>query len=142
MVVIKSQKKSARTWNAILLLPLFWGFLLILLFQLFYPMLSKTIGIGPYYGIITSMYIFAIAAPYVHNFFYEVSYSRMVSLWLLCTSIGFLRMDNDILTMNLKSVLFYFLSWQMPAIVFSLIYTLLYTKERSMKMNVLDPSAS
>lgn len=142
MIISKTQKKSVCDWSVLLLLPLFWGFLLIMLFQLFYPLLSKTIGIGPFYGVIISMFIFALAAPYIHNFFYQVSYSRMAFLWLLFTIIGLLRIDNGVLSMKLTSILLHFLSWQMPAIVFSLIYTLLYAKERSMKMNLFDPSAS
>ena len=142
MIISKTQKKSVCDWSVLLLLPLFWGFLLIMLFQLFYPLLSKTIGIGPFCGVIISMFIFALAAPYIHNFFYQVSYSRMAFLWLLFTIIGLLRIDNGVLSMKLTSILLHFLSWQMPAIVFSLIYTLLYAKERSMKMNLFDPSAS
>jgi magnesium-transporting ATPase (P-type) len=137
---LTSKKKIlSHDWGALFLLPLFWAFILMLLFQFFYPLLSSTIGIGTYYGIIGVMFIFAIIAPFIHMFFYQVNFLKMVCLWLLCTAIGFLRLENGIHFSQTMGV-FHFLSWQLPAMVFSLIYSFLYAKKQDVKLNLMDPS--
>jgi len=137
---LKSKKLHDHDWGAIILLPLFWAFILMLLFQFFYPILSATIGIGPYYGIITVMFLFAIVAPSIHNFFYQVNFLKMVCLWLICTIIALLRLEYGT-HFSQSFCVFHFLSWQLPAMVFSLIYTLLYAKKQNVKLNFLDTSA-
>lgn len=136
----KTKKILPRDWGAVLVLPIFWGFILMLLFQIFYPVLSSTIGIGPYYGIIGIMFLFAIVAPYIHNFFYQVNFFKMLCLWLICTVIALIRLEY-VNHFSQSLGVFHFLSWQMPAMVFSLIYTLLYARKHNMKLKLMDPSA-
>lgn len=139
--MIEKKKILSHDWGVLFLLPTFWGFLLLLLFKLIYPVLSSTIGIGPYYGIIIVMFVFAIVAPIIHKLFYEVNFLKMVSLWLIFTTIGFFRLEFGSHFSQSLGV-FHFLSWQMPAMVFSILYTFLYVKKQTVKLILMEPTAS
>lgn len=139
---IRHDKMNKQGIGAVFLLPLFWSFLLLLLFKFLFPFFSTTIGIGPFYGIICMMVLFAFFAPFVHNFFYQVSYFKMACLWMLFTGIGVLRLEYQTFIHSQKQLVFHLLSWQLPAIVFSLIYTLLYSKDKSsLKINMPNSNA-
>lgn len=137
-----NRKLNSQGIGAVFLLPVFWSFLLLLLFKFLFPFFSTTIGIGPFYGIICMMVLFAFFAPFVHNFFYQVNYFKMVCLWTLFTGIGVFRLEYATFIHSQKQLVFHLLSWQLPAIVFSLIYTLLYTKDNSsLKINLPKTNA-
>lgn len=133
---------STRDWGAFLLLPLFWSFLLLVLLKFLYPLLSGTIGIGPFYSIIGLMFLFSLIAPLVHHLFYQVDYFKMTCLWLLFTFIGFYTAKQPRHFHELWPVLMHFISWQMPAVVASLIYTLLYHRNKLIKLDMSSSTSS
>ncbi len=137
----KNQTRSqGHGFGAFLILPVFWFFILLLLFKLIYPFINVSVDTQPVYSIAAIMFLFALIAPFVHNIFYQVSYGKMAFLWIIFTTIGFLRLESS--TQSQSLIIFHLLSWQLPAIVFSLIYTLLYAKNKNLKIEIADSNLS
>lgn len=132
----QTKNRSQLGLSAFFLLPVFWFFILMIILKIIYPLFSFTSGSDRVYALAAVMFLFALAAPYVHNFFYQVNYGKMATLWVAFTLIGFFRLDYKLQSQS--QIFFHMLSWQLPAIVFSLIYTLLYSKSRSINLETAD----